>query len=180
MVTSIGDFLQKAEEYQKKYRNMKEHKSVACVVNADLVSLESKVKLGEDYNSLKEKMYNDAKKGCDFYFLTLEKLSQYEEGLGEEEREFVAYAGKNLSLDDISYFVLQADIGKKIEITKENIETLVKDIGDLGYQSFRYHEAVNFVGTKESFEMMFSSFYEEFKVKDEGANTNGEKANGEK
>lgn len=159
MVISIGDFLLKAKNYQALYRELNTHKEIACVLPADLSKIEKEKIEGKDIESLKEILYKEARMGCDFYFKALDKLVEYESEINEEERDFVVYAGQKLSFDDIDYFTLEAEISKEIEITKNNIELLVNDIAELGYQSFRYHEALNFVGTKETFVKMFDDFY---------------------
>lgn len=174
MVVSIGDFLLKAKNYQEQYRELKTHKEIACVLPIDLSKIEKEKIEGKDIESLKEILYKEARMGCDFYFKALDKLVEYENNLNEEEKDFVIYAGQKLSCDDIDYFTLQAEISKEIEITKDNIESLVNDIAELGYQSFRYHEALNFVGTEETFVKMFDDFYKDFAFKEVRLDSNNE------
>lgn len=170
MIAFIGEFLVKSDEYQRLYKEKKYRKSKACVMNAQLYSLEDR----EDYEEAKQNMYTKAMDNCDLYMEALKNLKDYENSLTEEEREFVVYAGKNLSSDDIAYFSLQANVGVLVEITKDNIENLVDDIKELGYQSFRYNEALNFVGTKETFEKMFEDFYKDFGKKEKVDDNSGQ------
>lgn len=174
MVTTIGDFLQKVQEYQEKYREVKEHKKTTCIMNADLYNLRTRVGLGENYEELKEKMYKNSMMACDFYIKSFKKLSEYEDTLLEVEKDFVIQAGKTLSLDDIAYFSLQAEVDRQIEITNKNIENFVENVKELGYQSFRYYEALNFIGSIESFEKMFVDFYKTFEKKQQGDNAENE------
>ena len=170
MVTTIGDFLQKVQEYQEKYSETKIHKSHTCIMNAQLFNLRTGVQNGEDYKVLKEQIYKKSMDACDLYIESYLKLSKYEDTLPIDEKEFVIQAGKTLSIDDIAYFSLQVEVGRIVEITSNNIEKFIEDVKELGYQSFRYNEAVNFVGTKETFETMFFDFYDFFRRKDELSN----------
>lgn len=171
MVVLLGDMIEKIVEYEKVYKETKERKEGACVFPVDVYNLLDGRKCGEDIESKADEVYREARKNCNLYFKALDELEKYEKHLnreiGDEYASVVACICKENSSNDIAYFTLQADVSKFVEVTKENVGVLAIRIKDLGYQSFRYHEAMNFEGTDAEFGEMFENFYKEFAPKNE-------------
>lgn len=163
MISTIGDFFLKVVSYI----NLKKERGLfmeeACITKTDLTLLTEEIR--KEKNDVMEysiKRYEKARENFVQYLEQVKQIDNLLRTFPEEERFFISYAGERLKEEDVQYFVYQANPGALVEITEENVEQFVKDVEELGYQSYRYHEASNFVGTKETFEVMFDDFYRDF------------------